>query len=135
MALKKCKKFTFYHWFISFCPLNPGFIWCRQTSVRTQSGVSGSGKLSGTVVLFIRPCRAGNGAPRPPLRGVRSQRRMALLFNPPAATSAACSPQPDFPGAEVTTSRFSRPGGDVPATKLFAAGVKNFCVRPRTAAP
>ncbi|HIA0971596.1 TPA: hypothetical protein ACWO6L_004957, partial [Salmonella enterica subsp. enterica serovar Muenchen] len=64
IAFKKCKNFTFYHWFIFFCPLNPGFIWCRQTSVRTQSGVSDSGKLSGTVVLFIRPCRAGDGAPR-----------------------------------------------------------------------
>ncbi|EAV2545296.1 hypothetical protein EYU13_24255, partial [Salmonella enterica] len=70
-----------------------------------------------------------------PLAGCKVTAPDGAAVCPPAATSAACSPQPDFPGAEVTTSRFSRPGGDVPATKLFAADVKNFCVRPRTAAP
>ncbi|HGB0711047.1 TPA: hypothetical protein ACIT4J_004462 [Salmonella enterica subsp. enterica serovar Typhimurium] len=78
-----------------------------------------------------------HGIPAVTLPGCKAQRLTALTFTatllPP--TSAACSPLPDFPGAEITTSRFSRPGGDVPSTKLFAAGVKNFCVRPRTAAP
>ncbi|EHE6020001.1 hypothetical protein JMS36_001392 [Salmonella enterica] len=79
------------------------------------------------------------GAPCIPavtLPGCKAQRLTALTFTASLlpSTSAACSPLPDFPGAEITTSRFCRPGGDVPATKLFACG-KNFCVRPRTAAP
>ncbi|MCW7187858.1 hypothetical protein OHD60_29950 [Escherichia coli] len=50
--------------------------------------------------------------------------------NPSAATPAACFPLWTFRGAEAATTRGSRPGEDVPATKLFAAGVKNFCVCP-----
>ncbi|ECP5677237.1 hypothetical protein FUA34_06270 [Salmonella enterica] len=49
---------------------------------------------------------------------------------------AARSPQTDFPGVHTRPHPVSVvQGRDVPATKLFAAGVKNFCVCPRTTAP
>ena len=70
------------------------------------------------------------------LRCVRPLRLMAQLSLPVCRRTAACSPQTDFPGV------YTRPhpvsviqGRDAPATKLFAAGVKNFCVCPRTTAP
>ena len=40
--------------------------------------------------------------------------------NPSSATPAACFPAVDFPGAGVTTSRFSSPGEDIPSTKFLA---------------
>ncbi|END58046.1 hypothetical protein ECMP0209801_5451, partial [Escherichia coli MP020980.1] len=40
--------------------------------------------------------------------------------NPSAATPAACFPLWTFRGAGVTTSRFSRPGEDIPSTKFLA---------------
>ncbi|HHR3735720.1 TPA: hypothetical protein ACS5XR_005227 [Salmonella enterica] len=96
----------------------------------------GSAEPAGAVSGF----RYGQTAEHPgraaSVTGCTAQRLTALTFTASLlpSTSAACSPLPDFPGAEITTSRFCRPGGDVPATKVFAYG-KNFCVRPRTAAP
>ena len=65
------------------------------------------------------------------LRCVRPLRLMALLSLPVCRRTAACSPQTDFPGVHTRPHPVSVvQGRDVPATKLFAAGVKNFCVCP-----
>ena len=70
------------------------------------------------------------------LRCVRPLRLMAQLSLPVCRRTAACSPQTDFPGEHTRPHPVSViQGRDVPATKLFAAGVKNFCVCPRTTAP
>nr|AWH60421.1 hypothetical protein [Escherichia coli] len=56
---------------------------------------------------------------------------MAQLSLPVCRRTAACSPQMDFPGVHTRPHPVSVvQGRDVPATKLFAAGVKNFCVCP-----
>ena len=66
----------------------------------------------------------------------RIQEATALLSLPVCRRTAACSPQTDFPGVHTRPHPVSVvQGRDVPATKLFAAGVKNFCVCPRTTAP
>lgn len=65
------------------------------------------------------------------LRCVRPLRLMAQLSLPVCRRTAACSPQTDFPGEHTRPHPVSVvQGRDVPATKLFAAGVKNFCVCP-----
>lgn len=65
------------------------------------------------------------------LRCVRPLRLMAQLSLPVCRRTAACSPQTDFPGVHTRPHPVSViQGRDVPATKLFAAGVKNFCVCP-----
>ena len=65
------------------------------------------------------------------LRCVRPLRLMAQLSLPVCRRTAACSPQMDFPGVHTRPHPVSVvQGRDVPATKLFAAGVKNFCVCP-----
>ena len=70
------------------------------------------------------------------LRCVRPLRLMAQLSLPVCRRTAACSPQTDFPGVHTRPHPVSVvQGRDVPATKLFAASVKNFCVCPRTTAP
>ncbi|MDM8910278.1 hypothetical protein QU848_28910, partial [Escherichia coli] len=51
---------------------------------------------------------------------------------PSAATPAACFPLWTFRGLKRPQHVSAVQGRDVPATKLFAAGVKNFCVCPRT---
>ncbi|MGD2381134.1 hypothetical protein ACP8WH_25335, partial [Escherichia coli] len=59
-----------------------------------------------------------------------------------AAISACLPPHCGLFSADGLSGEHTRPhpvsviqGRDVPATKLFAAGVKNFCVCPRTTAP
>lgn len=65
------------------------------------------------------------------LRCVRPLRLMAQLSLPVCRRTAARSPQTDFPGVHTRPHPVSVvQGRDVPATKLFAAGVKNFCVCP-----
>ncbi|MDP4354921.1 hypothetical protein QR504_24745, partial [Escherichia coli] len=62
---------------------------------------------------------------------------------PDGAAVSACLPPHCGPfSADGLSGGHTRPhpvsaaqGRDVPATKLFAAGVKNFCVCPRTTAP
>ncbi|HFE7523740.1 TPA: hypothetical protein ACGAD2_004393 [Salmonella enterica subsp. enterica serovar Newport] len=147
--------------FLCFFSSDGDYFFCRESDSAWQllAHPPGSAEPAGAVsgfrygLMAEHPGRAasvtGCAAPVAPVKipgapcipavnqpGCKAQRLTALTFTasllPP--TSAACSPLPDFPGAEITTSRFCRPGGDVPATKLFACG-KNFCVRPRTAAP
>ncbi|MEK3223252.1 hypothetical protein PWJ13_19110, partial [Salmonella enterica subsp. enterica] len=51
--------------------------------------------------------------------------------NPSAATPAACFPLWTFRGLDVTTSRFSSPGEDIPSTKFLAINpAKNFASAP-----
>lgn len=65
------------------------------------------------------------------LRCVRPLRLMAQLSLPACRRTAARSPQTDFPGEHTRPHPVSVvQGRDVPATKLFAADVKNFCVCP-----